>query len=57
MDNLLLAALLISLEGFVTVTNVGLEGAGAELDLTSLRRRFASALPPRLERPAASIGR
>jgi CheY-like chemotaxis protein len=43
--------------GFVTVTNVGLEGAGAELDLTSLRRRLASALPPRLERPAASIGR
>jgi hypothetical protein len=30
MDNLLLAALLISLEGFVTVTSVGLEGEGAQ---------------------------
>jgi hypothetical protein len=35
-------------EGFVTVTSVGSEREGAELDLTLLRRRLAIALPLRL---------
>jgi|HubBroStandDraft_4_1064222.scaffolds.fasta_scaffold01312_5 hypothetical protein len=35
-------------DGFVTVTSVGLEGQGAELDLTLPRRRLAIALPLRL---------